>query len=276
MIIYAPDVPRIVSPSLEINGNSPLIGWRNVVTLDALTASSETTDNPAANLTVPSTYARWEASAAADQTLTVTLNSANPVDYIAIAGHNLGSAGITVAVETDTGSGYSAYVPATTVDNDGPLIIQLAPKYLTGIKVKLATGSAAPYISTFYVGRLLKLQRRIYVGHSPLSLNVNDEVTIGRSERGHFLGRVILSSTAQGSINLQNLSPDWVREHLMPWRRAGRDQPFFFAWRPHKYPDEVALCWFANNPSISNQRTNGMMQFSANIGGITRDDYDDE
>jgi hypothetical protein len=112
------------------------------------------------------------------------------------------------------------------------------------------------------------LQRRIYVGHRPLLFNERANLVSGRSEGGQFLGRIVLGSFNEGSISQSNVTPDFYRELVEPWRQSGVTRPFFFAWRPGDYPEEAAYCWGANDMEVSNQHPNGMMQFSLSVQGI--------
>ena len=95
------------------------------------------------------------------------------------------------------------------------------------------------------------------------------KVVNGRSEAGDFLGRIVLGEATQTQINLQNLTPAWLRTHLRPFIDAARETPFFFAWRPADYPREVGFAWLTDDPKPVNQLANGMMSASFDLMGIT-------
>ena len=76
------------------------------------------------------------------------------------------------------------------------------------------------------------------------------------------------------------MSAPRIRVGLVGWGLAGRflhapfivaskEVPFFFAWRPASYPRETGFAWMTNNPKPSNQRSNGMMQISLSMGGVS-------
>ena len=65
-----------------------------------------------------------------------------------------------------------------------------------------------------------------------------------------------------------HLTPSWYRTNMVPFVEAGRETPFFFAWRPSSYPLEVGYAWLLNDPQMSNQLPNGMVQVELAMGGI--------
>jgi hypothetical protein len=134
----------------------------------------------------------------------------------------------------------------------------------------MRAGAAPPTIAVVYAGALLVLQRRIYVGHTPIPYGRSAKITNGRSESGNFLGRIVLNEKTQSAVKMQNLTPAWYRQHLDPFIAASKEAPFFFAWRPLSYPREVGYAWMTNDPQPSNARANGMMQIDLQMTGIAQ------
>jgi hypothetical protein len=203
-----------------------------------------------------------------EQYVTIAHNAVEPIDYVGIAGHNFGSAGIPVSIEGDDGGGFVELVSDSIPAGDGPLLFRFVPLSLQAVRIRMQSGLVPPIAAVVYVGRLLVLQRRIYVGHRPLQDNERANITTGRSEGGQFLGRIVLGAFNEGSINQQNVTPEFYRASVRPWRKAGVTIPFFFAWRPGDYPEEAAYVWGTNDMEVSNQHPNGMMQFSLSVQGI--------
>jgi hypothetical protein len=259
-----------VSGGGVINANNPVIGWQNLVAIGNIAADTEADGFPASNLANPSTNLRWLGEASeADDYITVTANATEPMDYIAIARHNLGSAQIPVSVEyLSSPETWVELIAPVLLPNDGPALFRFPPQALEAIRLRLQPGSAAPTIAVVYTGALLVLQRRIYVGHTPMPYGRQAKITNARSESGNFLGRIVLNETTRTKFDLQNLTPDWYRTVLDPFVRASKDTPFFFAWRPQSYPREVGYGWLTNDPQPSNQRLNGMMGISFELDGI--------
>jgi hypothetical protein len=258
-----------------INADNPLIGWRNLVTSSNVMATSAAADNPASNVANPSTALRWQgadASPAVADYLTFALDTAELVDYIGIARHNFYSAQIAVSVETlDEGSpeSWTEIIADVIPPNDGPLLFRFTPQAITSIRIRMQPGTAAPRAAVIYCGALLVLQRRIYVGHTPVNYGTQLRVANHRSINGDFLGRIVLSEKTGTNVDMQNLTPDWYRTYLEPFRVAAKELPFFFAWRPSSYPYEVGYVWTTNDPQPQNQLANGMMSFSMDLEGVT-------
>jgi hypothetical protein len=89
-----------------------------------------------------------------------------------------------------------------------------------------------------------------------------------RSVNGNFLGRIVLGRKVATQVNLQNLTPDWYRTYMAPFVLAAEEIPFFFAWRPSSYPNEIGYAWLTSDPKPVNQRTNGMMQVDLALEGV--------
>lgn len=264
------------SPSLvlilqdQLSANNPIIGWHNLVTAGGVTATSSLADYPASNLGNPSTAERWESDSTSEQYLTFDVTTDDEVDYVAVARHNWGSGEITFSVERydDDEEDWIEIFEETMPGGDGPLIARFEPVALAQIRIRLQPGTVKPRAAVVYVGKLLVLQRRIYVGHTPLPYGRSARIQTNESESGEFLGRVVLSEKLETRVSLQNLTPTWYRANLAPFIAASKETPFFFAWRPEDYPDEAGYAWMTNNPQPVNQRSNGMMQVEMQMGGV--------
>jgi hypothetical protein len=125
-----------------------------------------------------------------------------------------------------------------------------------------------PYLAVLYAGELLLLQRRIYVGHTPIKFGRRLNLANHRSIDGNFLGRIVLSEKTETSIALKNLTSTWYRNYMEPFLLAAQEIPFFFAWRPGTYPTEVGYVWLTGDPVPVNQLSNGMMQVSFDVEGV--------
>lgn len=270
----------VVSQNFVLNGqddvertdtdlNNPVIGYDNIVSADTLTVTSEEFASPATNLLNFATNLFWEATSTAVQYLTITTNTSDDIDYVGLFGHNFNEAGIAVSLEEDTGSGWEEIVEAFQPGDSSPILLRFTPGPRVGLRVKLHTGDTAALLSVFYCGKLLVLERRIYVGHTPITFGRNPEVVNGVSDGGHFLGRIIVGETLSTNVELSNITPLWYRTKMDPFVQAAQEMPFFFGWRPTKYPNEIGFSWLQNSPKPVNQRPNGMMRISLELGGAS-------
>lgn len=257
----------------------PLIGWHNLVTISGITADHEDADYPASNLANPATaiLQGWKSDSTADQYVTFDISSEDEVDYLGIANHNFGGdedAGedpVEVSVEypdpDNPGDWLNLVEPFIPADG-APLLLRFVPDFLSQIRIKLVPGNTAPRMSVVYIGALLVVPRKIYVGHQPITLSRDTTVQSNWSEGGDYLGAVLINERRSTSFSFNNLSPSWVRDSLVPFLRVSKTVPHFWAWRPGEYPDEVGFVIVLNNPKPSNQRANGMMSIDFQVSGI--------
>jgi hypothetical protein len=86
---------------------TPIFGWRTIAIPSSISATTVAEGFPASNLANPSTALRWKAaepgSPPADEFLTVAISQIDPIDYLAIAVHNLGSGQNPLSVEGNPG-----------------------------------------------------------------------------------------------------------------------------------------------------------------------------
>lgn len=210
-----------------------------------------------------------EAYHTGDLYLTITTNTTDELDYIAIASHNLGSGAVPISIEGDTGSGFTEILADALLESgDGPTLLQFASDVYTSLRIRLQAGNEQPCIGVVYCGATLRLQRRVYVGHTPIDYGRNTRVLSGISESGNFLGRRILSDTVSTRVDFDHITAGWYRDNLEPWVINARQEPFFFAWRPQTYPNEVGYAWLLGDVSMVNQHHCGTVQVGFDISGV--------
>ena len=252
-----------------INGDNPVFGYQNLAIDAPLTTTTANPSFPAVNLTNPATYLRWEGtSIVADEYITMELDSVDDVDYVGIARHNFFTAQIAVSLEIFNGLTWDEVVADFIPPNDGPILMRFAPQSVTDIRIRLQPGTAVPTAAVVYAGLLLVSRRRIYVGHAPIPYAKKTKIITGRSESGNFLGRIVVNAFTQTTVDLDNIPPDWMRLSFAPFLEAAREIPLFFAWRPLTYPNEVGYAWIMNDPLPTNQRSNGLMRVTVEMGSI--------
>lgn len=269
MLVLSPNVP-LVDPLIPgTNANSPLIGWHNVLAPSMLSADEEDPDHPVVNLANPATFLRWQGESTAAQEILATVGLVDEVDYVGFANHNFGSSQISVEIEgSSDGVDYSSLVGPAMLGTDGPALFRFEPGAFSHIRIKLGSGTEIPFCSTMYIGKLLVVPRKMYVGHTPLPYGRVTQVANGRSESGHFLGRIVTGEYRQSSAFFDFLEPDWYREHFEPFVKAAQEQPFFFAWRPGDYPEEVGFAWLTDDIRPVNSLPNGMMRVALDMQGV--------
>lgn len=266
-IVISRDVALTDSSTEDPNAGH--IGYQNLVAPANVSADSEQAFFPVVNLTNPATNIFWWSNSLDEQFLNITPGLNAGVDYIAFANHNFGSGGIAYQVQASNDNvTWDDIGDELIPENDTPHMQIFPLSVYLFWRVRLAPTTAVPRIAVMYLGKVLVLQRRIYVGHIPITMGDNTTVSNNRSEKGQFLGRVVRREYAETSIDLKNLTADWVRSYLLDFIEQAKVLPFFWAWRPIDYPREVGYCWTTDDINPKNQRPNGMMQVQIKVQGI--------
>jgi hypothetical protein len=249
-----------------IDNDAGIIGYDNLLTISNVSATSAAVDYPATNLANPSTASFWRSAITTTQY--VLINTVGTASYIGLARHNLGTVQAIVSVEALNDSTWETVFDEKILADDATIIFRFAETSAGAFRLKIQNAIAVPQISILYIGELLELQRRIYVGHTPITYGRQTTVQSGRSENGNYLGRVILQERLSTSVQLENLTPNWYRETMEPFVITAKSLPFFYSWRPTTYPEEVGFCWLTNDAIPVNQRSNGMMSINLEMGGF--------
>lgn len=259
----------IILPSGYALPNNPLIGYSNLVTVSNISADEAASQQPASQMANPSTYQPWAGTTASQQRIYVDLGSAVEVDYLGIARHNFGAQGISYTLQhsDDNATWVDADVEVAP-DSDGVILHVFTPVTDRYWSLLLEAGAEPPSIAVLYLGTVLQLPRRIYVGHTPITLGRRVTISTGRSEDGQFLGRVVRKRVFATSIEMQNVDPAWYRSYMDPFVESVEDLPFFWGWRPQDYDEESAYVWPTSDIVPTNQRPNGMMEFKFPVEGI--------
>jgi hypothetical protein len=268
----------VLSPvAASLSLNNPLILYRNFVTAAGVTATSAEDDYPVSNLANPLTFpdAGWRATSTAEQVLTFTITDIDGPDAAGIAAHNFGTAEIGVKVERYVDSAWETLFDGMPA-SDAPLMWHFDKVSTAEMRITLASGNAPAQAAVVMIGPALVAQRRIWMSHTPITMGVTTTLVNGMSQAGDFLGTTVLGEYTSTTIDLKNLTPDWYREYFDPFVRAAKTLPFFFAWRPVDYPNEVGFCWLTGNPKPVNQRRrtsatgqdHGLMSVQLAVNGI--------
>jgi hypothetical protein len=276
--IYVSSDVVLEDTSGDFRPNGPLVGYRQFITVTNITADEEAAGFPVTNLANPSTAERWKGTTTDEQSVTVFLSTPQDCDYIGIARHNLGTAGTTCQVQTsEDGIVWDDLGDDFLPGDDSPIMVRFPVTTAQYFRLLMTPGSAAPDIAVLYLGKLLVLQRNLYVGHTPMSYSYDNVATAGISESGQFLGAITRRANPSTNVKQSNLTAAWFRTYMAPFFKQcsglgtdGHRTPFFFAWRPTSYPVEVAFGWFPEGaaPTAGNQRANGMMEASFPIQGV--------
>lgn len=261
--------------SQYINANSPRIGIVNYANQSNVSdpyGTSLSTNQPYL-ATLVSMDEKWRSVNSADHRFVFEVDDSVTIDYVAFAGHrgiigrqvgiDIYNKGFLVQTVTDfmftTERAVFKLFAAVACDK---IIIHFSSDELFDMEVG--------YIS---IGQSVALPRRIYVGHAPMPYCRDVKTRFVISDNSAFLGQEVTSIGLKNSVDLSNVPPDYYRDIIFPYfQKPAETQPFFFAWRPSDYPDEIGLCWLPNGSvRVSNEKPNGFMSFGFDMIGYVNE-----
>lgn len=267
------------------------IGWQNLASAGSIAASSAAAGFPVTSLQNALTYEFWK-PASFPASVVVDLLRPQPVDYLGLAAHEL--AGCTVVLESGTdGTTYTEVTRARLTNDESVMLLftEVTARYwrltLTGYAVDesmsanfsdqyyetiaydgASTGGAS--LSVLYLGKALAVQRMIYGGHTPGPMSRVTKTTTNMSEGGQWLGRSIIRGELTTNVALNNLRADWYRQNFDPFAESARANPYFFAWRPSSFADEVVYGQTPDSIAPDNAGTRDFMTVSFPIIGYSQ------
>lgn len=235
----------VISPADAFPANYPLICWDSVVTFSGLAATSSAVGYPVTNLSTVSTIDRWVGGSAAELVVSLTGIDAE-IDYVGIARHNLGSAGIEVSVETlagDVGAAWEEVFAPVLPGDDAPLVLRFALAPVIGVRLRLAAGDAAPQMAVLRVGKALRMQRGLQSDFVPFHRAVSTDKLDGANAAGDYLGTIITRQQIGSTASFKALTNAWYTANMEAFvLAANAGDPFFFIAEPEAHPDQVGYC----------------------------------
>ncbi|KQU96432.1 hypothetical protein [Devosia sp. Root105] len=264
-----------LSPAEQVSAKRPIIGWKNYLTAENVTATSETTEDPATNLGNPSTSWRWTSAVTTLQYLTSLFGQVRDVDWAGVCRHNWASAiiettlqGLPPGGDANDNADWVDLIETHLLNDDGVRMWRFTKTQLIGFRWKLDPFSTAPYAAVARCGELTVLQG-IPPEHTPIKFGDETEQRDVGNQGGDHLGIAIISRARSGNIVQQNVRGDWYRSTLEEFRRGFRDgDTFFFSWSPQRYPDEVGYCWRGGDATPRIVQTTGQVNITFPIKAV--------
>jgi hypothetical protein len=238
------------------------IGYQSVLDGAVLTGTAGLDGFPLINLKNPATFERYRPSAI-PATIDIDCLSPSDVDYLAIQGCNIG------LVQVFSSTNGSNYDLITEYNLGNTECASMALFELTGTQFyRIVLDGNNPDVRAMKLGKSLAMERAIYGGHSPITLSPIHTVRPNLSEKGQFLGSSLQRKGFATQYTWNNLTPSWYRNNFDPFAQsAPQANPFFIAWRPISFPNEVAYCWATDQIQPNNTGVRGLMQVSLSVEG---------
>jgi hypothetical protein len=257
-MIYISD-SLVLSPTVPLRNSR--IGYQSITFDKTPTASSTEAGFSALAPTYPTTYEYWKPSAM-PATWAIDNTTEAVCDYAGVAGDIEGT---TIQVQSsDDGTTWETQVEGVATKKVAMFLFEeIGARYW---RLRFVNGS--PKVSVIYIGKALTMQRSIYVGHTPITLSRATEYSNNLSEGGQYLGRSIIRGGVVTGAAYQHLTADWYRANFDPFVKDARTRPFFFAWRPVPYPQEVGFVWTSGDIRPQNTGPRDFMSVSFNMTGI--------
>lgn len=258
----------VVSPVAGESRINPYLGWRNVVAFDNVTSEHEDADFPITNIANPSTSNRWLSDSSLAQWILVE-DLDGESDYVAFAGHNLGTIGAEITVEGEISSVFSEIFSGVVPADDSPLMIRFPKAAYTSIRVNIGASSSPPFVSVMFAGALIVIPTGISPGYTPISEGFNTELVGGRSASGEYLGYITVGSYRESRTPLKLLPRAFYEDTFREFVKAANNgDAFFFAWSPVLRPEQTGYCSFSGvaQPVIS--QSDGRYDISLPLVGI--------
>lgn len=238
--------------------------WTQGLTASSVVVSSELSDQPRDGPLRADTVDKWKAVSGAS-TWRVDLGAARAVDYVGLV---VDAAGVQITVAySDDDSTWTTFATAVTPTNGAPVLLLDASVSARYWRISVASPVA---LACVYIGQVLEVQRPFFDGFSPLSLSRNTDTTSSMTRGGQFVGQDIIRRGVSGSIELQNLKPDWYRESFDPLVQHLQTTPIFFAWNLLRAPNDINFCWVPDGikPVMAAISPGGRVSVSVALNGI--------
>lgn len=267
----------IISPDLVVSTSSrtppfPLnharIGYKSILTENNVTASSQAAGFPASSLVNPLTYEQWRPTGN-NATVTVDYGQTVDADYLGIGGgHNLSNVDATLTIEWSIDGNSWTTLKQIKPGNNSPIMLLF--NTLTARYWRVSFSSTSPVqVGTMYIGESLSMQRSIYGGVTPITMARQTEFANNQSETNQFLGRSVIREGLSFSLSWKHLTARWYRDYFEPFVLVARERPFFIAWKPDTFPDEISFCWTTDDIVPTNMGTLDYMEVTINCKGMT-------
>lgn len=184
--------------------------------------------------------------------------------HVGFAAHNLGTTGNSVLVEYYDGASWLTLTTLSASDDQAKLI-DVGTVVATGLRLT-AQGSGIN-IGIVYIGEIFEFERSFYQGHTPIRFGDQNNRFVTSTNGGQYAGNQVRRRSKATSVSIRNLTPQFVRTKLEPFRQHyNNGGKFFFSWRPDTFPDEAV---FARGDRVMSPTNTGPAAFMGVDFGLT-------
>lgn len=173
----------------------------------------------------------------------ILVNSGGPstADYLAVASHDLGTAGATIELQGSNDNFATAGVVVATVTpgDDLDFAVFFAAVSYSDWKI-IVTGATAPTLAIVAFGDLFEIPSSLQNGYDPVARIPQGQ--FNKSETGAGLGSVHAYEKRDIAFSFSFVSWGWLRASWIPaWLAHLRGTPYLYLWNYQDYPAEILL-----------------------------------
>jgi hypothetical protein len=192
------------------------------------------------NLIDKRTYTLWKAASVGTKYITIDCTTAQTVDAVAIAGHNLKTADAIIGVQSsDDNANWTTRQVNFKAASNAPVMKIFTAASARYWRVYITTTSVIPYMGVLFLGEYLEMERWMDAPYD--AYNETSNATIAESESGNLLG--VLTSYVGKLIQARfsYITTGWYRYTFKNvWDTYIKYYyPFFWAWDIENHPDEI-------------------------------------
>lgn len=252
--------------------NNPFVAYENLAALGTLGGTATLTGGAAVNAVSAGTYSSWLPDISGTTAIfQVSFASAQTINFAAIAAHNLGTLGGSLAVEysTDNVSWVDGGCGVVAPADNKPMAFRMADISARYWRFSFSGLTVADplYVNVAFLGLDLIFPRRFYQGFSPVISPTEVQLQSNVSVGGNNLGSSVVTEGSTIKAPFRLIKPDFVREDMAAFTpHFNRGGGFFFGWRCFDFPTDIYYCWRDGatlRPSIDGPRD--FMAFELNM-----------
>ena len=227
----------ILSEQVEFPLTNSRIGYENFGTIATWSSSGAQINFPVRALNNEMTVRRWRANLVTSW-IQADYFGEQDVDYIGINAHNLSGKTVEIFFNGESAPTIQ-YIPGT----NEALMILFDKIDLTSLRIEI-TGSDYAEIGVIFFGKVLEIPMPIdYNGLSPIQLSRKTKIMSRISDSGQFLSKTIINKGYEAKFKWLYLDDTWYRNYFDPFVVQALTRPFFIAWCPDSFPNEVVYGW---------------------------------
>jgi len=210
----------------------PFILYDNILNRSntSITVTSEASGFPKENLYDWKDWTYWKASSTAQQDIDIDKGTTGiSVDTLALLGHNMDYVMANVTVYEDDNPGFTS--PTTLGSDafayDGPYYINLTSGSQRYNRIRIGSGSVAPFIAVAYLGTKLELPVGPEFSFDPDRQDIKSEKF--NSYSGRMVSSAVKYAERRMNVPFRRLSETFIDSDLRPFLKTITGQCYHFS-----------------------------------------------